>query len=63
MESVCINCKHFVKGSFNSNTNIWGDCTKPREGVPDIEGEKKPGLFKWGDATCPDFKPNQQAEA
>ena len=61
MESVCINCKHFVKGSFFSTTNIWGDCRKPANGTEQIKDEIK-GVFKWADATCPDFEPKQEAE-
>ena len=60
MESVCINCKHFVKVSFNSNTNIWGDCLKPANGIEQTCDEIK-GVFKWADGTCPDFEPKHEA--
>lgn len=61
MESVCINCKHFVKGSFDSiSKHCWGDCLKPANGTEQTGDEIK-GLFKWGDGTCSDFKPKQQA--
>ena len=57
MESVCINCKHFVKGSLVSSDYSWGDCTKPRVKESDIKGGKKPGPFKWANNTCDDFEP------
>ena len=60
MESVCINCKHFIKVSFNSINYIWGDCLNPANGTEQTGDEIK-GVFKWADGTCPDFKAKQEA--
>ena len=61
MEDVCKNCEYLVQRSFSSGTYLWGDCRKPVSGTEQITGQRE-GVFKWGDATCTDFKPNQQAE-
>ena len=62
MEEVCCNCEHFTQVSISSIAkHLWGDCRKPANGTEQITGQRE-GVFKWGDATCSDFKPNQQAE-
>ena len=62
MESICINCKHFVKGSFHTTTHIWGDCRKSANGTGQA-GSEIPDVFKWAHDTCSDFKPKQEAES
>ena len=60
MEEVCRNCEHFTRVNIGLNTHIWGDCRKPASGMEQINGERE-AVFKWGDATCSDFEPRQQA--
>ena len=61
MEEVCKNCEYFTQMSIIPSKLLWGDCRKPANGTGQTDEEKK-GVFKWGDATCSDFKPKQQAE-
>ena len=61
MEKLCKNCEYFVQRSVDSDIYLWGDCQKPTSGVEQIKGNRK-AVFKWGDTTCSDFKPKQEAE-
>ncbi|MHC4462399.1 MAG: hypothetical protein ACYS6W_10765 [Planctomycetota bacterium] len=61
MEEVCRNCEHFMQVSITSTEHQWGDCRKSANGTGQT-GSEIPGLFKWGDATCSDFEPRQEAE-
>ena len=56
MEEVCKNCEYFVQMSMSPSKHPWGDCRKPDDGTEQINGQRK-FVFKWADATCPDFKP------
>ena len=62
MDEVCGNCEYFVQGSTAPSKYIWGDCMRPGEYAPDINGQERRGVFKWADDTCDDFKPRRKPE-
>ena len=61
MEKACKNCEYFTQVSMGSGKYLWGDCRKPASGLEQIKGNIE-AVFKWGDNTCPDFKPKQESE-
>ena len=61
MEKACKNCEYFTQVSMDSGKYLWGDCRKPASGLEQIKGNIE-AVFKWGDNTCPDFKPKQESE-
>ncbi len=62
MEETCCNCEHFKQVNMSSAKHCWGNCRKYANGTGQT-GREIPGLFKWADVTCSDFKPNQQARS
>jgi hypothetical protein len=57
MEEICKNCQYFESGGVMFVINIWGLCIR-------FEGEntddrRKTSFVRWGDYTCPDFKPKE----
>ena len=61
MKEVCQNCQYFVRMSPSPGLHLWGDCRKPASGTEQTNGDEK-AVFKWGQGTCSDFKPKQEAE-
>ena len=59
MESVCINCKHFVQGCTFIPSRIWGNCMKPKEGTLDTESSTTSCPIVLADKTCDDYEPKK----
>lgn len=54
MEELCKNCQHFEPKGVVNGKNTYGLC-------PMFVKRGKPGVFRWGDACCVNFKPNKEA--
>ncbi len=52
-EELCKNCQHFKPKGLTIDRNTWGLCKNFN-----IKG--KPGVFRWGDACCINFKPKKE---
>jgi hypothetical protein len=55
MEELCKNCQHFEPKGLMIDRNTWGLC-------PKFGNRGKPGIFRWGDAICADFKPSADSK-
>ena len=53
MEELCKNCQHFEPSGLMIDRNTWGLC-------PKFANRGKPGVFRWGDAGCVDFKARKE---
>lgn len=62
MDEVCSKCEQFTQVSISSGTHLWGDCRKPASGIMEQINGQREAVFKWGGATCSDFKPRQEAQ-
>jgi hypothetical protein len=60
MGKICKNCECFVQVSLDSGKYLWGDCREPT--MKEMSIDKK-DVFKWGNGTCPNFKPRQDRES
>lgn len=55
MEEICRNCQHFEPKGVMIDKNTYGLC-------PRFVNGGKPGVFRWGDAGCVDFKPKEKSK-
>ena len=53
MEELCKNCQHFEPNGIMIDRNTWGLC-------PKFANRGEPGVFRWGDSGCVDFKPSEK---